>query len=133
MVQYYAFLLVLEGDFSFRRALQMRRCIAEPCCVYLKHLPNSGKYVSEKNYGHTMHKTKCKAGKQHLIPKRSFNYQNLMFQYYAFLLVLESDFSLRRALQMRKCIVEPCCGYLLISIYNIPQTQGNTLVIKIKD
>ena len=22
------------------------------------------------------------------------------------------DFSLQRALQMRKCIVEPCCGYL---------------------
>ena len=31
---------------------------------------------------------------------------------YAFLLILGADFSLQSALQMRKCIVESCSGYL---------------------
>ena len=35
-------------DFSFRRALQIRKCILELCCGYLKHPPESAEYVSEK-------------------------------------------------------------------------------------
>ena len=51
------------GDFSLQMALQMRKFIVEPCYGYLKHSPDSGEYVSKKNYGHTIHRTESKAGK----------------------------------------------------------------------
>ena len=62
-----------------------------------------------------MHKSEYKAGKWRFIPKRSLNFWNiqiLRIKYYAILLVLGCDFSLQSALQMQKCIVETCCGYL---------------------
>ena len=37
-----------EGDFSFRSALQMQKCIVVSCCGYLKHFLDSEKYVSKQ-------------------------------------------------------------------------------------
>ena len=51
-----------EGNFSLRRALQMRKCIVEQCCGYLKHFLTQGKR-QQKHYGHTMRRIEYKAGK----------------------------------------------------------------------
>ena len=51
------------ADFSLQSALQMQKCIVESFSGYLKHFPNSGKYLSKKNYGHTMRNTEYKARK----------------------------------------------------------------------
>ena len=75
----YALFLVFECDFSLQRALQMRNCIAEPCCGYLKHPLDSGEYVSTKIMVIRCVEPNMKQENHVLSQKISLNYQNLRF------------------------------------------------------
>ena len=77
-----------------------------------------------------MRRTEYKAGKWRFISKCSLIYQNLRIQYYAFLPVLDGDFSLQRALQMRKCIVDQCCGYLKHPLDSGEYVSKKSMVIR---
>ena len=71
-------------------------------------------------------------GKETLMfcPQRFVNYQNLMIQFYALLLILESDFSLRRALQIQICVVEPCCRHVKHSLNSKKYASEKIMVIR---
>ena len=66
----------------------------------------------KKNHGHTMRRTEYKAGKSHFNPKKELKLPKSEDPILCVFACFGGNFSLQRALQMRKCIVEPCCGYL---------------------
>ena len=67
------------------------------------------------------------------IPKRSLNFQNFKIQYHGKLCVFAhfgANFSLQSTLQMRKCIVELCSGYLKNSSDSWEYVNKKIMVIR---
>ena len=58
------------------------------------------------------------------------NYQNHRVQYWVFGHVLEGDFSLRRALQIQICVVEPCCRHVKHSLNSKKYASEKIMVIR---